>query len=91
MSPVEQVSNWGYCDTLDGRRLVQGERLRVRWPDGSETVETCHIHAGRFAHEDHGRPAQGPNDIAFVTGSMRGLDVVICLRQEGILCERVNE
>lgn len=91
MKPVEQVSNWGFWDVLDGKRLEEGERLRVRWPDGSETVETCRVQKAKFRYEDHGHPGEGPDDHAFVALSAHGAVGTVRLRQAGILCERVPQ
>jgi hypothetical protein len=46
---IEKVSNWGYWDALDGRRLKEGEQLLIRWahaPPSSHAVAIDHRRFG---------------------------------------------
>lgn len=90
MKHVIRASNWGYWDELDGEPLVDGERLAVRWPDGTLTAETCRVEKGVIHYSDHGHPGTGPDNKAFVVASFRGAEARIYLYGSGLLCERAQ-
>ena len=56
MKKVVVYSNWCYVDQLDGRTLNQGERLKVRWSDGHESIEAVVIMDKSHQAMDHGSP-----------------------------------
>ena len=47
MKEITQNTNECAIDQLDGKDLVEGEKLRVQWPDGILTLETVHIMESR--------------------------------------------
>lgn len=88
MQPVTRTSNWGYWDELDGKALVDGERIVVQWPDGSLTAEECRVEKGVHYYRDHGHDGTGPDDKAFLVVNVRGVEARIYLYESGVLCER---
>lgn len=92
MKPVAQVSNWGYFDALDGVTLQEGDQLRVQWPDGTITEETCRIHRASTRTQDHGHDVDLPFESAYVEKTYRGVSVPVWLRQPMpmILCEKIG-
>lgn len=89
MEAIVQESNWGYWDTLSGRRVIDGEPMRVKWPNGQITEEVCHVDKRPFEYSDHGHRHNGPDDHAYVDHEVNGAKVRVWLRQPGILCERL--
>jgi hypothetical protein len=79
MSKVTVRSNWGYWDELDGEILKNGERVNVRWPDGSETQETVRVEKTSFQSEDHGHRCDIPVHKAYVDVNVRGVAASIRL------------
>ncbi len=51
---VEVYSNWCSIDQLDGVALQNGDRLRVRWPDGREEVVAVTVVDESYEGSDHG-------------------------------------
>lgn len=43
MSKIERYSNWCSYDRLDGKDVVDGERLTIAWPNGAITTERVWI------------------------------------------------
>lgn len=61
---IKQHGNWHKRDQIGCSRLVDGMRLAIRWPDGTETNETIKIartnvlaasagNIGTFMHVDY--------------------------------------
>lgn len=89
-SPIVQYSDWGYFDQLDGKTLQEGEKLFVRWPDGSETQHICHIKSTSIYIMEHGSHCDIPTVQAIVRINHNGVQAEIPLRQPGIKCRRVT-
>jgi len=51
---VVVYSNWCYIDQLAGIDLQDGERVAVRWPDGTVTKETVGVDSSTEETTDHG-------------------------------------
>lgn len=89
MNRVVVYSNWCYVDQLDGKTLENGEKLRVRWPDGKETQETVFTMDKSYDTMDHASPYRVPVIEAYVTSSIHGASCLVRLTKDDILCERV--
>lgn len=78
---VREVSNWGYWDSIrgDDREIREGQ-YRVRWADGTETVEDVKIHYGSMTYGDMGHTGEGPDNYAYVDKSVNGVPVKVKLR-----------
>jgi hypothetical protein len=69
---IDRYSNWGYMDSLDGWTLVDGEVLRLQWPDGTVTTETIGVELGTMRYSDHGHDCTGPDHKAYITTTHHG-------------------
>lgn len=69
---MEKVTQVQGSDHLQGKQLKSGERLRVKWPDGTEQ--------GMHIGTDGGR--------AYVVVAYRGVQILIYLGAEGLEAER---
>lgn len=87
LEPIRVHSDWGWWDQLAGRTLHDGERLRICWPDGSETVETIAIDRGTRTVGDMGHDYEAPIERAFVKAQHRGREVTVYLA--GLVAQRV--
>lgn len=88
MEPVEvYTAMWCHIDRLNGTNLRDGEKLRIRWPDG--TVEERHIFVKRSSYEgsDMGHPCTIPVSEAFVVLKYHGKEVTVPIA--GLEAERV--
>lgn len=72
MNRIERESDWGYWDTLDGVRLKDGERLRIRFLDGTESEHMIRVDHGTFTYSDQGHQGTGENHRAYVVAVARG-------------------
>ena len=92
MNHITQMSNWGYYDALDDVALLDGDQLRVRWPDGTVTEEVVRIHHAATTIQDQGRACEIPFDSAYVEKVYCGLTVAIWLRQPTpmLFCEKTG-
>jgi hypothetical protein len=84
---IEQGSNWGYWDQLDGKEMVEGEMLKVTWPDGTVEVLRVRVERGTLIYEDHGHEGRGKDNKAFTTVNHHGVEARVYLR--GLEAERV--
>jgi hypothetical protein len=90
MGKVEVGGNWSYIDELDGVPLKDGERLRVQWPDGSITEETCGVENGTFKYTDMGHEGTGSDVKAYLTIQVRGIEARYYLRHGAVEVERCS-
>lgn len=88
MNPVENYSQWGYWDRLDGTNLTDGEPVTVRWPTGEETPERIDLDKKTFIYGDMGHDCTGQDHQAYVTVLVRGVQARIRLYESGCLVER---
>ncbi len=89
MNKVEIYSNWCYYDQLDGKNLKDGEKLKVRWPDGQETQENVILKKTSQTVSDMGHPYDVPIHQAYVAVTVHGAECLVRLTADGILCERI--
>lgn len=88
MKKIEKYRNWGDQDMLDRHLLVEGEVLRVQWPNGECTIETIKVKKGTTHYSDHGHPGTGPDDRAYIDHEVRGFKVQLYLF--GLHAERLK-
>lgn len=87
MNKVKRINNWSCWDELDGVELKNGEKIKVRWPSGKETIETvCVIPL----LDESSHFESNPQKLAFVNIVVDNLIAEVKLAQDGILCERVE-
>lgn len=79
MAVIEQHSNWGYWDRLDGKIIENGERLLVAWPDGPPTVVAVKVVRRGLFVDDHGHDRWCPDVRAYAAESIRGVEVLVPL------------
>lgn len=88
MKTIDAFENWGSTDSLDQWTLVDGEVLRIKWPDGSTTDERICVEVATFEYDDMGHRCTGTNHLAYVFAMHRGIASKIYLR--GMPAERVH-
>jgi hypothetical protein len=79
-------SNWGDWEQLDGKTLVDGEALRVTWPDGSTLDALVKVVDHGQAISDHGSSYTGSRVRAYVEIDYRGVRALVPIR--GLEAER---
>jgi hypothetical protein len=77
-------------DQLDGKDLIQGEALRVRWPDGSVTEERVLLDRSESREQESCSTYLHETSIAYVSATVRGASAKVLLTSGGIECERVE-
>ena len=75
MSVITRNNNWCSIDTLDGVEIKNDEKLSIRWPDGTTTIEEVTVHKETRTEYDHGHPVDFPVSLAFARVEFRGLMV----------------
>ena len=86
---IEKVSNWGYWDALDGRRLKEGDQLLIRWANAPPSLHTVAIDHRTFEASEQGGSSTCPNDAAYVTLELPQGTARIYIR--GCEAERVTD
>lgn len=76
----------GSWDSLDGRRIENGERLRIFWPDGTVWIDAVKVARYSKTFNDEPTPYHVV-DQAFVDTTFRGVPISIPLA--GLHAERV--
>lgn len=80
MSKVTTYSNWCEIDQLDGKDIVDGETLLVKWPDGTKEVYEARVKKWSVPMmEQGGHTWNTPHSQAFVLVRYRGKLVEIAL------------
>jgi hypothetical protein len=88
MSKVESKGDWGsYDDTLDGKKLVDGELLIVRWPDGHLDQIAVTVKLERGSVSDHGKEYTTYSSVSYYVTQLRGVKIDLPLR--GLEAQRV--
>ncbi len=85
MSEFAQVTkdgNWCYVDQLDGRHFEKGERVEVRWPDGSVSEHDVCLDTHIGTVSDMGRPCAHETTAAYVEVAYRDLVARVPLYQK---------
>lgn len=88
MNKIEIYSDWCYMDALDNVPLKNGEELKVKWGDGTESKHTVITESYTTHYSGHG----GGDDIetrkAFIDVDHKGSKARLRLYGADILCER---
>lgn len=93
MGNVIVRTNVGSFDELDGRYLVNGERIRVLWPDGSETDETVRLDVTSRSSTWNDMTIHVPVHQAYIDvagAGFRGFTVTVRLGGSELDVERVE-
>lgn len=95
MKPVEARSCYQEksADFLDGKELVDGERVNVEWPDGTRTEEVVRVEVASFHTSGGGLVsyADGRDYRACILALVHGAPVKFWLRDyKTLLVERVT-
>lgn len=71
---VITVSNWNNYDALDqeGKPILRSGRYRIKWADGTITVEDVIVKREIFQYSDMGHAYQGMNQFAYVKVNVKG-------------------
>lgn len=80
------MSTWCYHDQLGGVDVVDGERMRLRWPDGHEDTHVVHVESRR----SEGMRDSISHKQAYVMSRVHGVPAQVWLRDSGVLGERVT-
>lgn len=86
---VTEYNNWCHYDQLDGVDLSAGEKVIVRWPDGTEEATTVIVKRSRYEMSDMGIPCTIPEQRAYLSGMYRGVAIEIPLQGSALLLKRV--
>lgn len=89
MNRIETYSNWCYLDRLDGKDLVDGEVLIVKWPDGQLQQTKIMVERKTQTYQDHGHNGEMPVSHAYVLAYHRGVQVRVPL--VGLEAQRVSD
>lgn len=88
MSKIERAGDWGsYDNVLDGKRLVDGELIIVRWPDGHLDQIAVTVTDERGTVSDHGKEYGTVSHVARYITSYRGIKISVPLY--GLEAQRV--
>lgn len=85
MKRFTTVSDWGYYDTLESRKLDAGQFVKIGWPDGTDTIERIEIEHGKYHIEDHGHKYMASNDRAYIDKVVNGAPFKIYIRDGYLL------
>jgi hypothetical protein len=91
MKPFNTYSNWGYIDQLDGIDLVDGERLRVQFPNGTIIIAPIRVQKDRFTYNDMGHKNSGPDYKGYLNWTVQGLPVKIYVRDTPLKAKRIEQ
>jgi hypothetical protein len=71
------LRNWCEIDLLDGKELAHGERVEIKFPDGSTEIFPLHVTQRSVWTNDMGSRVEFPIHQANIKTSLRGLLVHI--------------
>lgn len=91
MEKVVVGGDWSYEDELAGTYLKNGERIRVRWPDGTEEDHKVHLEVTSTPIFDHGKSYPGRCAQAFIKVKLHGETLLVRLSDTKLLCERISQ
>jgi hypothetical protein len=90
MKKVTVYSNWCYMDAIDDLPLKSGDKIKVRWADGTETIDFVKVESRTDHYSGHG----GGDDIttakAYVTIEFRGSTCFVRLVDAGVEAELIE-
>lgn len=89
MKKVEIISNWSYCDGLDGEILRPGDKLLVQWSDGSRSEHLVQIKDRSYTSSDHGHPCEIGVTEAYISVPFKNVESLVRLYGQDILCEKI--
>ena len=78
----------GYCSTKRALKFEDGESIRVKWPDGTETTERITNQTIHGRYSDHGHEHTTESKIAGIQCGCRGIPFWIPLDQPGLLIQK---
>jgi len=90
MKKVERYSNWCEIDRLNGIDLVDGEKLKIKWEDGSTSIEVIKVEKYIDKILEQGGYSDIKYSIAYVPINFKGTKSFIGLSGTKIECERIN-
>jgi hypothetical protein len=80
-----------WADELDGVPLKNGEKVKVRFPDGAEFHSSVICEKRRSQYSDHGTMGYGVQTRAYVRIIVHGLGLKIRLAEHAVEVEREDE
>ncbi len=78
------LSNWCYCDALDGDVLRSGDVLDIVWADGTSSREEIVVERDSESTSDMGHACKIPITKAYATTAARGTTARIRLVTAGV-------
>lgn len=88
--PVIVYNDYCQQDALLGFPLVHGERLSVKWPDGTKTTCKVIVEEERSTQFDHTSPYSFVTRKAYVMVRVNGAKGQFRLCDADVLCKRVR-
>lgn len=90
MEKVKRYSNWCEIDRLNGIDLIDGEKLKIKWEDGSTSIEVIKVEKYIDKILEQGGYSDIQYSIAYVPIKFKGTKSFIGLSGTKIECERIN-
>lgn len=90
MKKVEIYSNWCHYDVIDGVQIKTGDKLLIRWANGTETVHIAKVDSTVVYYSGHGGGDDIPISKAFVTIEYNGSTFPIRLVDAGVEAEVIE-
>lgn len=72
--PLEYYSNWCELWRLDETEIVDGEVMRIQWPDGHEETVNVKVVKGSNPYNDHGSPTSIPYNEVYIPITIHGAE-----------------
>lgn len=90
MKKVEVYSNWCHYDVIDGTQIKNGDKIKVRWPNGTETTHVVKVESTVVHYVGHGGGDDIPISKAFVTIEYNGSTCSVRLVEAGVEAEVIE-
>ena len=74
-----RVADWCDIDELDGKTIVHGESLEVKFPNGKLIQLKAHVEERKKPYSDHGHEYTMPESLAYHKSFWAGAPVKISL------------
>lgn len=88
--PINVYENWCQYDQLGHRTLEGGEKVEVKWPDGSVTQQKVSVSRSAMKALDHGKETHIPISKAYILVEMNGAMLRVRLHDiSNVLVRRV--
>jgi hypothetical protein len=74
-TPIAATGSFASYASIGGRRIQNGDRLEVRWPDGTAETVSAEVRESTQPYWDHGHEYSMPVTTAYYTHQRHGIGV----------------